>query len=203
MGIASAVLLLISALLSCFYFDRLCVEGHKPVTDEASYGHKYSTRGGALLVDPINISHVAYRVVTCKGTIFWLEFVPPTANFSLYVGVGVPVLDRFASLRVDVAILGPGLPPVRNECGRREPQIRGGRPRCKRPFPAAVGAELASTGLGIPQIYNQLLPQTMPSLSGFNVANHYLSRYDTLINMASMNMYGGPYYDGYDADKNK
>jgi len=51
----------------------------------------------------------------CTNRALWLNFKNPADDFSFYVGSGIPVQERFAGLRVDAVVIGPGLPALTAE----------------------------------------------------------------------------------------
>lgn len=87
---------------------------HRGLTTDwgASCGSEFGSLPAALQVPDVSISWALNRVASCQHQQTWLALDAPTPNFQLYVGIGVPQIERFSSLRARVAVLGPGLPPA-------------------------------------------------------------------------------------------
>ena len=83
---------------------------HFPLANGASYGSRWSTLATAMPVEDITRSQSASRISFCDTPYFWFTFNAPASFTRLMVGGTVPVLERFWSIRVAVALLGPGLP---------------------------------------------------------------------------------------------
>ena len=66
--------------------------------------------GTALEIPWVEKSWAVNRLATCDAPVFWLTMDVPTADFSLYVGAGIPRLTRFADTRIAALLVGPGLP---------------------------------------------------------------------------------------------
>ena len=66
--------------------------------------------GTALEIPWVEKSWAVNRLATCDAPVFWLTMDVPTADFSLYVGAGIPRLARFADTRIAALLVGPGLP---------------------------------------------------------------------------------------------
>ena len=65
--------------------------------------------GTALEIPWVEKSWAVNRLATCDAPVFWLTMDVPAANFSLYVGAGIPRLARFADTRIAALLVGPGL----------------------------------------------------------------------------------------------
>lgn len=65
----------------------------------------------AISLGDVNVSRVVYHEVTADSPQLWLTFIG-VADQNLYVQLGLPAIERLASYRPSVAILGPGLPAV-------------------------------------------------------------------------------------------
>ena len=65
----------------------------------------------AIALDDIQLSRVFYHEVTAEAPSLWLTFevVEPQ---SLFVSLGLPLLDRLENFRPSFAVLGPGLPAI-------------------------------------------------------------------------------------------
>jgi len=91
------------------------------MTIGASCGAQFSTAETALLIPDITVNWAGNRVVTCDGQAMWLKFMVPQDRIGqkLYITAGTLHPDsntddagRFADVRVDAALFGPGLSPV-------------------------------------------------------------------------------------------
>ncbi len=80
---------------------------HKP----ASIGGTFPTMDQALRMENIDVSQVVYSPLSESDPQLWLTF-DATAGTTLDVSLGLPVLDRLAGYRPNLAVLGPGLPTV-------------------------------------------------------------------------------------------
>jgi hypothetical protein len=80
---------------------------HKP----ASIGGVFPTAQQALRMENIDVSQVVYSPLSEANPQLWLTF-DATAGTTLDVSLGLPVLDRLADYRPNLAVLGPGLPAV-------------------------------------------------------------------------------------------
>lgn len=107
----------------------------------SAWAHKpiFSSKSGldpntALSFSDPNVSQVVYRVLP-KGGQVWTT-VTASANFELYVQMGIPVLERQKTFRPSLAVIGPGwdepnvpfsipqgLGAVRIDTGSREPRF--------------------------------------------------------------------------------
>ena len=99
-GLLSWHVIWMAALLSVCV--GLTAWGHRLIAiDEA-----FPTRAQALLVEDESISQVAYVELTARTPDAWLriEVDEPTA---IFVSLGVPALDRLASYRPSIRVLGP------------------------------------------------------------------------------------------------
>lgn len=68
-------------------------------------------QAGAIAVEDVSVSQVAYTELTEACPQLWLTF-DATANQDLYLQIALPQIERFKDLRPAVAVLGPGLPSV-------------------------------------------------------------------------------------------
>jgi len=80
---------------------------HKP----ASIGGVFPTAAQALRMEEIDVSQVVYSPLDESRSQLWLTF-EATAGTALDVSLGLPALDRLSGYRPNLAVLGPGLPPV-------------------------------------------------------------------------------------------
>jgi hypothetical protein len=71
----------------------------------------YGSSQAALHVPDATISWSFKHYADCTNRALWIVIDKiPHRNFNFYVGVGVPTLDRFATVRVVAVVIGPGLP---------------------------------------------------------------------------------------------
>jgi len=74
-------------------------------------GETYATFGEALRLDEIDVSQVAYAELDDTHRALWLVF-DTSAPAKLDLSLGIPVIQRLASYRPNLAVVGPGLPPI-------------------------------------------------------------------------------------------
>ncbi|CAB9519826.1 Domain of unknown function (DUF305) [Seminavis robusta] len=102
---------------SCFLSFNLLVgttlvSAHRPATTRASCDEDYGSSATAMpLADP-TISWAFKHYLDCTHRAVWIEVTNETPNQPFYVGVGIPTQDRFADVRADALIIGPGLPQL-------------------------------------------------------------------------------------------
>jgi len=94
----------VGLLLICMVQPALA---HKP----ASIGGTFPTMDEALRMEDIDVSQVVYSPLSAADPQLWLTF-EATAGTTLDLSLGLPVLDRLADYRPNLAVLGPGLPPI-------------------------------------------------------------------------------------------
>lgn len=104
MPVLLRAMLLFGCLLIAISLSALA---HKPV----SIGGIYATIDQALPMKDIDVSQVVYSPLSEGQSQLWLTF-DATAGTTLDVSLGIPVLDRLTDYRPQLAVLGPGLPPV-------------------------------------------------------------------------------------------
>jgi hypothetical protein len=78
---------------------------HRPETGNAD--------GVTLIADP-NTSYAYYRELVGPGDLHAYQFVAD-AGRRFHAGINIPQLERLEGYGVSLALLGPGLPPVRGE----------------------------------------------------------------------------------------
>ena len=100
---ARAVLVALALVLTA----SLAAWCHRPVT----IGGAYATPEDALRITEIDVSQVAYSALSDADPALWLAF-EAQAGTDLFVSLGLPVLDRLASYRPSIAVIGPGLPEI-------------------------------------------------------------------------------------------
>jgi hypothetical protein len=82
-------------------------DAHKPFY---SLDGEYSGSDAAYVVEDLDMSIVLYHQVFCgEGEQLWMEF-EATPGQEIYMQVGVPLIERLAAYRPDLALLAPGLP---------------------------------------------------------------------------------------------
>ena len=91
------------------------VSCHRPLLNKASCDSDFATSGAALSIPDPTISWSFKHYADCTSRALWMSFKNPSAGFRFYVGVGVPTQERFADLRADALIVGPGLPALTAE----------------------------------------------------------------------------------------
>jgi hypothetical protein len=82
-------------------------QAHKPIFPDGTG----CDQTGALPVEDITVSQVAYTELTEAYPQLWLTF-DADAGQELYLQIALPQIERYADLRPTVAVLGPGLPEV-------------------------------------------------------------------------------------------
>ena len=108
MKCSAATSLLLSAVLTGTW-------AHRPAITKPSCGNDFASSDTALkLLDP-TISWAFNHYVDCVSRTTWVEFDNAAADSMFYVGVLVPDIERFADVRADAVIIGPGLPPLTAE----------------------------------------------------------------------------------------
>ena len=90
---AARALVVSAALLSAGIVD-----GHRSMLSGTTVGPEFHTKDNALEVPWIDKSWAINRVTTCAEPAVWIKINIPSANFSLYLGAGVPRLARFAAV---------------------------------------------------------------------------------------------------------
>ena len=80
------------------------VMAHKPTLDGP-----FSNLDNAFVIEDSTISIVVYQEITCDNNQLWMQF-DVDAEAELYIQLGVPVIDRLAGYRPQLAVLAKGLP---------------------------------------------------------------------------------------------
>ena len=93
---------------SCF----LSVCAHRSLLTKPSCDGDFGSSTEALAIPDPSISWAFSHFADCSRRAVWLSFVNPSDDFLFYVGVGVPTVERYAELRADALIVGPGLPEL-------------------------------------------------------------------------------------------
>lgn len=73
---------------------------------------EHGTYDQAFALEDVDKSIVLYDVVRCEVPQVWLTFETAAPNSSVFVQLGVPVIDRLADDRPAIALLAPGLPDL-------------------------------------------------------------------------------------------
>lgn len=105
-----AVAVLLAGPPSCFIF--LGVDAHRPLLQRPSCDGDFSSVSSALVIPDPEISWSFKHYADCTSRAIWMAFTNPSEDFRFYVGIGVPTQPRFADLRADALIAGPGLPAL-------------------------------------------------------------------------------------------
>ena len=119
----------------------VCARAHRRLTTRPSCDDDYPNSTHALPMADPTISWYFQHYADCSRRAVWATFVNPRANFSFYVGVGVPTFQRFTGLRADALIIGPGLPAMLESDMAQ--------------VPAEVAADPAWGGAGVGAIYHR------------------------------------------------
>ncbi len=109
-------------------------------------------QAGAITIEDINVSQVAYTELTEACPQLWLTF-DAQAGQELYLQIALPQIDRYKDLRPSVAILGPGLPDRR---------LPADRPDRRPPAPAAAPAHQPAVDMVPLSPSRSLLPWLVP-----------------------------------------
>jgi hypothetical protein len=72
-------------------------------------GAEYSTMDSALEIPWIATSWAVNRIATCDAPVFWMKAQVSSDDFPLYLGSGIPRLERFKNTGVAALLIGPGL----------------------------------------------------------------------------------------------
>jgi hypothetical protein len=96
---ATGLVLVVCAVVAAF--------AHKPV----AIGGTHPTFDQPLWMEEIDVSQVAYADLSDAHRALWLAFAVE-AGTRLDLSLGVPVIERLVDYRPDLAVLGPGLPPI-------------------------------------------------------------------------------------------
>jgi len=88
-------------------YASMVAHAHKPV----AIGETYATFGEALRLDEIDVSQVAYAGLDEMHRALWLAFDIATPT-KLDLSLGIPVIQRLVNYRPNLAVLGPGPPPI-------------------------------------------------------------------------------------------
>lgn len=83
------------------------LQAHKPISNTGTADE--SSR--AIQIEDPAVSYVVYHEVTPQTPRVWLK-LEVEARYSLYVSLGVPVIERLEDYRPALAVIGPGLPEV-------------------------------------------------------------------------------------------
>ena len=95
------------AAIGCLLVGTQGALGHQPTMSDGSAIGPDS----AIELDDIQLSRVIYHEITEDATSLWLTFDVDGPQ-SLFVSLGLPLLDRLENFRPAFAVLGPGLPVI-------------------------------------------------------------------------------------------
>eukprot|EP00747_Dinoflagellata_sp_TGD_P031297 gnl/TRDRNA2_/TRDRNA2_135190_c0_seq1.p1 gnl/TRDRNA2_/TRDRNA2_135190_c0~~gnl/TRDRNA2_/TRDRNA2_135190_c0_seq1.p1 ORF type:complete len:370 (-),score=50.92 gnl/TRDRNA2_/TRDRNA2_135190_c0_seq1:496-1605(-) len=98
----------------------LSANGHRPAHTGVTCGKQFSTPDSALHVHDIEIEWAGSRTVTCDNPMLWVTYDVPESMVgkNLYLSAGGvhtnsnPEASRYAHLRMDAVLLGPGMPAL-------------------------------------------------------------------------------------------
>jgi hypothetical protein len=97
---------------------RLAAIGFVLIFTQGSAAHQPTMSDGtaigpasAIELDDIQLSRVFYHEITEDAPTLWLQFAVDKPQ-SLFVSLGLPLLDRLEDFRPAVVVLGPGLPEI-------------------------------------------------------------------------------------------
>lgn len=82
---------------------------HRPALTRPSCSPDFGSSRAALDIDGVTVSWSFKHYLDCSSRAVWMKFRNPSPDFLFYVGVGIPPVPRFADLRADVLVVGPGL----------------------------------------------------------------------------------------------
>jgi hypothetical protein len=96
-----------AAAIACILVATQGVLAHQPtISDGSAIGPE-----SAIELNDIQLSRVFYHSITESAPSLWLTFDIRRPQ-SLYVSLGLPLLDRLEDFRPAFAVLGPGLPDI-------------------------------------------------------------------------------------------
>ena len=97
---------------------RFAALGYVLVVTQGAFAHQPTMSDGtaigpdsAIELDDIQLSRVIYHEITDDAPSLWLTFEVDKPQ-SLFVSLGLPILDRLEDFRPTFAVLGPGLPAI-------------------------------------------------------------------------------------------
>mmetsp|Transcript_54530 Transcript_54530/g.100920 ORF Transcript_54530/g.100920 Transcript_54530/m.100920 type:complete len:645 (+) Transcript_54530:53-1987(+) len=91
------------------------VVAHRSLPPGVTCSSQFNSSETALVVPNPGISWASYRILTCDAPVFWLSAEDVVVGQNLSFTVTIPVIDRFADVRVHVLVIGPGLPSLSSE----------------------------------------------------------------------------------------
>ncbi|CAE8682933.1 unnamed protein product [Polarella glacialis] len=103
----------VPALLGAIFAIGVC--GHRPALPSkwvASCDSDFGSSKTAMVLSDASISWSFKHYLDCSNRAIWARWINPAENSTFYVGVGTPPMPRFAALRADALIIGPGLPAL-------------------------------------------------------------------------------------------
>merc|ERR1719355_186359 len=101
-----------SLLITLILTAASLAHAHRPLARGTTCSGQFSKPEDALLVPDIAISWSMSRIKTCgppeeRG--LWLTWENKDPEMDLYIGSGVPAVDRFQWIRMSYMVVGPGL----------------------------------------------------------------------------------------------
>jgi len=88
------------------------IDSHRNALTKGSCDTDWGSSATALQIADPTISWSFSHYFDCSKRAVWMKFTNPAANSIFYVGSGIPTMPRFAGLRVDAMLIGPGLPAL-------------------------------------------------------------------------------------------
>ena len=88
---------------------------HRGLLTAMSCDDDFGSSRTALSIPDPSISWAFKHYLDCTHRAIWMKFVNPRPDFKFYVGVGIPPRERFAHVRADALIVGPGLPQLSDD----------------------------------------------------------------------------------------
>merc|ERR1740123_2813239 len=88
---------------------------HRSLPPGVTCGNQFSSAATALEVPNPEISWASYRITTCDKPVFWLKAANAKEKQPLFMTVVVPLIERFADVRISVLVIGPGLPELSSD----------------------------------------------------------------------------------------
>lgn len=95
---------------------------HRGLLTKPSCDGDFGGSATALAIPDPSISWYLSHYFDCSHRALWASFTNPAEDFAFYVGLSTPPLPRFADLRADALIVGPGLPQLSAEDWKSLPE---------------------------------------------------------------------------------
>jgi len=112
-------------LTALFLFEIIAkkTRAHRSLPGAITCGSQFSSPDSPLVIPNPKISWANYGMYTCEYPVSWFE-AEADEDQELKFTVTVPVLDRFKGVRMTVVIIGPGLPPIPDNCKNMPDSVR-------------------------------------------------------------------------------